>query len=154
MKECQPLMWAPAQNNLFTFDLPHPYLPHTKTDWNGPPVMDQKAIRHTTWPGLRVGGGRPERYKEKEPCVWLEAWDSEWQENTETVGRAVGRSQLSLCVCLSGHSSTRPRHRGDGLNSLGFTCVQARHLLVGHPSLLKPSFVPLRFKVKSLQPWS
>lgn len=56
---------------------------------------------------------RGEKTGEEALCLAGEAWDSEWQENTGTVGRAVGRSQLFLCVCkgLSGHSSTRSKHR-------------------------------------------
>lgn len=41
------------------------------------------------------GGGQREREKgeirgEGALCLAGEAWDAEWQENTETVGRAVG----------------------------------------------------------------
>lgn len=92
---------------------------------------------------------RGEKTGEEALCLAGEAWDSEWQENTETVGRAVGRSQLFLCVCkgLSGHSSTRPRNTGQFKYLWLYLCVQAWLLLVGR-RLLNLFFVPLSSIIK------
>lgn len=98
--------------------------------------VDQKATKGQTCPGLRVGGGegRTERGEitgEGVLCLAMEAWDGEWQENTETVGRAVGRSQLSLCVCNSlDIPQPGPGTGTDCFSILGFTYASRLNMAI------------------------
>lgn len=138
VKECQALIqvWKSCSPLTFRF-IAAKHKNKTGPKWTTSYGWKRHKASTLTWPEGR------RRWTERERggitgkgalCLAGEAWDGEWQENTETVGRAVGRSQLSLCVCkwpLSQDIPPQGPGRGtDGFSILGLT----QYLFVGHPS--------------------
>lgn len=66
------------------------------TDWKRPPVRGSKASDLTWSRGRRRWGSLTKAGRRS--LLWAEEeWDGQRQENRQTVGRAAGRSQPSLC---------------------------------------------------------
>lgn len=89
------LIWTMVQKNISPLTEMQSFHNHL-TDWKRPPVRGSKAPDLTWSCGRRRWGSLTKAGRRS--LLWAEEeWDGQRQENRQTVGRAAGRSQPSLC---------------------------------------------------------